>query len=263
MDKNNVIKYSYQIIAYKSNGEHNVANGFFARVREFLYFITANHAVTLDNCEEIVRSIPIENINLILGVDGDNFETKAIQLDLWEFFDSYEFDNKFRFSLPTLYKREDLAVCGINLKEAKSKLVMLPFIIKNSLPSTCHNKKLSVINLPLNIGQPDEIKKYYLGGKVLKEISIILAEYEEHFYVKIKYLYECNGYYYFKIFDDVSNIDGLSGSPLFDEEIKLVGMVIRYNYNEKILIVLPATRIYDYIEDDLKWFDYYYANLEC
>ena len=261
MDKYDIIKYSNQIIAYKSNKEYNVANGFFLRVRTYLYFITANHAVTQDNCLDIVSSIPIDSIYFILGVDGDDFETKTIQLDRWEFFDSYEFDNKFRFSLPSLYKREDLAICGIDIEEVKSKLIMLPFKIINSLPNTCHNKKISVIDLPLNIGYPNKNKNYYLGGKVLKKISTILAENEEHFYESIRYLNESDGYYYFHISDDISNIDGLSGSPLFDEEIKLVGMVIRYNYNDKNLVVLPSSRIYDYIEDDLRWVDYCY-NIE-
>ena len=62
MEKEDILKYSQQVISYLSDTEYNVANGFFVSYCGYYYFITANHSITYD---DIGESQLLEEIYLI------------------------------------------------------------------------------------------------------------------------------------------------------------------------------------------------------
>lgn len=251
MKESEIIKYSQQIVLYKSPQDYLIANGFFVEYEHFPYFITVNHAIE--------PQIHYEgDVHLILHANGKELNTRTIKLDKWQFIDLYAFpktDNKVdKFSLPYFDIREDFAFCQVQKTIQDPAISTLPYHIQDAAPATCHNKHLDFIRLPEQLAKPTKDKYYHIAGKILQQRARdILWKYNTYFYTNMKYIGDFEGLYQFQSYQSATLEDwkGLSGSPVFDDELKLVGVAVRYNEEDNILLVFPAEDIAWYLRNDI------------
>lgn len=254
MKKEDLLKYSFQIIAYLSKKEYNIANGFLVMIDNIVCLVTAAHSVVDD---DISTSKPLDKVYLMLHVDGNEFKTKVLELKNWQFFDliavpkeqlSYNLSDYMEIA-----KKEDLAYCIIESNKIKDMVAELSFKLKGAEPNTCHSRKVSYIDICNNLTMPESNKKYYMAGRILKEASrLLIKEYEEYFYREMEFIgMDDDGYYKFRLSEQVS-IDcmaGLSGTPIFDNDKKFVGMAVRFVPNENIVRAFPAETILYYLNN--------------
>lgn len=249
MKKEDVLKYSQQIISFISDEEYNVANGFFVIYNEFRYFITANHAITYD---EIGESKPFEEVYLILHINGQELTTKAIKLSNWQTIDLYKFiQTECIFPRMELDEIEDVVFCSIYPSILKGSIKELPFRLKDAQPNSCNKKEIYSIPLSDDIITPNAENNYYLAGKILQESTFCIREYVEYFYEDIKFIDKEGKFYTFKMPTHISmeNIRGLSGAPIFDGQKNCIGMAIKYRPDDDTLIVLPIEEIIFYLKN--------------
>ena len=243
-----IIKYSQQIIAYTSKTEYNIANGFFVRYNGYPYFLTANHAVAPDLMQ-------LDKICFILHANATGLATRAIKVEKWQYIDLYKVpDDAGKFVFPCFDERIDFAFCSVNRENFKKSVVCLNHRLKDADDASCHNKSFECINLPQPNIQPSVDREYYVAGKILNPIGAVMWEYKPYFYSNMKYIGQCDGdkLYEFKVFQIATNaeLEGLSGSPVFDKDKNLIGMAVRYRDYDNVLRVLPAEDIVSYLKND-------------
>jgi len=250
MEKEDILKYSQQVISYLSDTEYNVANGFFVSYCGYYYFITANHAITYD---EIGESKPFEEVYLILHINGQELTTKAIKLSNWQTIDLYKvIQTESIFPRMKLDEIEDIAFCSIYPSGLRNNIVELPFRLKEAQPNSCVKKQIYSIPLSNDIATPNIENNYYLAGKILNGSNSYIQEYVEYFYKNIKFIGMAGKFYVFQMPTNISNenIKGLSGSPVFDSNKKCIGMAIRYCEYNNTVVVLPIEEIVYYLKND-------------
>lgn len=254
MKKEDLLKYSFQIIAYLSNKEYNIANGFLVMIDNIICFVTAAHSVVVD---DISTSKSLNEVYLMLHVDGEKLTTKALKLENWLFIDLMSASSKqFSYNLSDyaeIGRKEDFAYCIIESNNIKEMVAELSFKLKAAEPNTCHSKKVSYIDICNNLTIPESSKKYYMAGRILKEASrLLIKEYEEYFYSEMDFIgVDDDGYYKFRLSEQVSIdcMEGLSGTPIFDNDKKFVGMAVRFVPNENIVRAFPAETILYYLNN--------------
>ena len=242
MEQRDIIKYSHQIVLRKSSKDFLIANGFFVKYETYPYFVTVNHAVEPNLCDE-------GEAHLVLHANGMELNTRTIKLNKWQFVNLYSFPqtgtNVNTFSFPRFEKREDFAFCQAQITELQHAVSELPYRIQGAASASCHNTHIEFINLPEQLTKPCKDKKFHIAGKILLQSTSLIWEYKSYFYTNMKYVGDFEGLYQFQSFQSATMDDwkGLSGSPVFDDELKLVGMAMRYNEADNILLVYPAEDI--------------------
>lgn len=250
MEKEDILKYSQQVISYLSDTEYNVANGFFVSYCGYYYFITANHSITYD---DIGESQLLEEIYLILHIHGKGLTTKAIKLNNWQTIDLYKvIRTESIFPRMKLDEIEDIAFCSIYPASLKNNITELPFRLKEAQPNSCVKKQIYSIPLSNDIATPNIENNYYLAGKILNGSNSYIREYVEYFYKNIKFIGMEGKFYIFQMPTNISieNIKGLSGSPVFDCNKNCIGMAIRYREYNNTIVVLPIEEIVYYLKND-------------
>lgn len=246
MNKEDIIKYSQQIVLYKSPKEYLIANGFFVRYDSYFYFITVNHAIEPNFYYE-------GDAHLILHIKGEGLTTKTIRIANWHFIDLYKLpDDGEKYFFPRFERREDFAFCSIIKENMKENINTLPYLLSKAAPTSCHHKKFACIQLPKQLTVPDSKKKYHVAGMILKQPNEVRWTYIEDYYDMIYYNTVCDNIYEFKIQQPTTEerMKGLSGSPVFDEDLNFVGMSIRYDTETNKLTVLSAVDIAYYLKND-------------
>ena len=249
MSQEDIIKYSQQIVLYKSQQDYLVANGFFVVYEIYPYFVTVNHAIEPERHYE-------GDTHLVLHANGKELNTRTFKLTKWQFIDLYSFPKNDRkeniFSFPYLDKREDFAFCQAQKEELQSTISELPYRIMDADPASCHHKHFDFIQMPTQITKPIIDGHYHIAGKILTESTGPMWEYKSYFYTNMKYIGSFEGLYQFQSSQSATLDDwkGLSGSPVFDDDLKLVGMAVRYNDYDNILLVFPADDIAWYLRND-------------
>jgi len=245
MQIDDIIKYSQQLIAHFPDGKQLGFNGFFVRCREYFYFVTVNHGVAPD-----LRQA--DNIYLILHANSMGLNTRALHIKNWQFVDFYEFPCNNGYTLPRLMDtdRLDLAFYGVQKETLENSIEKLPFFLDDADSAICHKKKFDYITLTQNSISPTRDKKYYVAGKIYREITMVRARYDVLYFSDMEYIGDFEGLYEFRIQLFPDNCNGLSGSPVFDEDKNFVGMAVRYRENDNVLRVFPANDIAYYLYND-------------
>jgi len=248
MQIEDILKYSHQLIAYFHNDEPLKFNGFFVEYHNNYYFVTVNHGVAPDLKET-------DKICFILHANSIGIATRIIPIKNWQFIDFYEQNEKQeKYSIPRCKReeREDFAFFGVNIEEMGKSVEMLPFRLQDADDASCHNKTVYPITLPEDIALPTKDKKYFVVGKLLHNINPACKKYDILSFEGMEYIGDFEGIHEFKIkqITDYKHCSGLSGSPVFDEDMNFVGMAIRYREEDNVLRVYPASDIKYYLHND-------------
>ncbi len=248
MEENDILKYSQQIIAYLTETDYNIANGFFVRYNGYPYFITVNHATAPDLKQ-------LDTICLVLHINATGLATRAIKIDRWQYIDLYKFhDNVEKFALPYFDERIDLAFCSANKEDFEKSVVELDHRLVYADSSSCHHKSFAYIQLPSLNMQPTTEGEYYMAGKILFKKGTVMWEYKSYFYSGMKYLgqEERDHLYEFQIPQpaNIEDFEGLSGTPILDADMNFIGIAIKYRDYDNVLRVLPAEDIVDFLKND-------------
>ncbi len=240
--KDELLKYSQQIIAYDSASEYYIANGFFVLYKDSYYFITAEHAIFYEY--EL-----LSNVYFVLHENGNNLNTYVKKFDKWQVVKLYLMpDDVSGFTFPIQIGSEDFAFCRI---EKNEETIELPFFLSGEKFASCSNKSFEYILIKDNLTYPSSEKKYYFGGKKLEKTTSECRIYKTYFYSDMSYIGNQGDLYVFKIKDSpaLDDMKGLSGSPVFDEDKEFVGIAVRYCAEYNTLLVYPAENMLYYLEN--------------
>ena len=126
--KDELLKYSQQIIAYDSASEYYIANGFFVLYKDSYYFITAEHAIFYEY--EL-----LSNVYFVLHENGNNLNTYVKKFDKWQVVKLCLMpDNVEKFEFPMQIGSEDFAFCKI---EKNEETIELPFFLSGEKFASC------------------------------------------------------------------------------------------------------------------------------
>ena len=246
MTNDDIIKYSQQLIAEFSNRTALYFNGFFLKYKDYIYFITVSHGVTPDMEQS-------KGVFLVLNANDIGISTRVVQIRQWHFIDLYEINaNLHKFEFPTLSERVDFAFCEVDKGKFEKEIEQLPFMLNNAESPSCHHISFNLVKLPERVSLPAQSHKYYVAGKKLRYINEARRECYVLYYYDMEYIGDYEGIHEFKIMQqtDGYTCEGLSGSPVFDENECLVGMALRYRAEDNVLRVFSVDDIIYYLKND-------------
>lgn len=246
MTNDGIIKYSQQLIAEFSNRKPLYFNGFFVKYEDYIYFISVSHGVTPDMEQST-------GVYLILNANAIGISTRVVNIHQWHFVDLYDFNaNLHRFEFPTLCERVDFTFCEVNKGTFEKAIGQLPFLLNNAESPSCHHINLNLVKLLERATLPTEDHKYFVAGRKLRYIDDSRAESYMLYFYDMEYIGDYEGLHEFKIMQQTDGdiCEGLSGSPVFDENECFIGMALRYRKEDNVLRVFSVDDIVYYLKNN-------------
>lgn len=227
-------------------------HGFIIKVDGNNYFVTADHVIHPADYEEGCRTNHEYRYAIPLFLNGEQ-EPRTAHLPLGGFVsaENYDLHDFFRGreSLETtcIPELEDIAFCAISeplpaqpctcaLFDADGTVFVPQGEAKNCL-------SMEALDVPSKEGS------YLVAGCIHNKLKGIQWMYSPRFYDGLSYLEAKDCLYQFRSSFPISIEDwaGLSGSPVFSSEGKLVGMLIRAVPEKDTLWAMPIQRIITFI----------------
>lgn len=238
----------YHVVVFES-GDKDLQNprawgsGFFLNTRNGSVFVTADHVIHYQDYDEDRRT-GIDNIVVLPSYKNVEGEIASVFASLPSFYDFTGYDlewpdiTDFVDCAVSLIVRDVEDVYTDNVKAYDGSV-----IVPAGLKKCC----ISVDT----ISKPLESESFIVAGKCHNKVTGVKMEYENAWHEDIKYEgTNGDGNYIFKNAEPVNHDDwkGLSGSPVFDSHLHLVGMLLRDAEVNDTLIVMPMKRVLEIIE---------------
>jgi len=203
MQKEDILKYSQQFIAYFKHNEPRLFNGFLMRNKWYIYLITVNHGLAIDFDQA-------EKIYLILHANSEGLSTRAFEIETWHFVNLLKFPDESGLAFPYVDERVDFAYCIVDNKVFEASIEILPFILQDAESSFCHQRTIYPIAFPPEAIVPSKCKKYYLAGKIMNFVNDAYVECKTYFYEDMTFIGDWEGLWEFHI-NQQSTIDDWAG----------------------------------------------------
>lgn len=217
-------------------------SGFFLNTANGSVFLTADHVIHFQDYDADMRT-GIDNIVVLPSYKNVEGEIASYYASLPSFYDFTNYDMEW----PEIPDMIDCAPCLIvrdvedvftdNLLDEGGRV-----IVPAGLKKCC----ISIDTIAEPIGDED----FIVAGKIYNEVRGVRMEYRNAWNEGIRLQgTNTDGNYVFKNAVPVvhDNWKGLSGSPVFDSHLHLVGMLLRDAEVNDTLIVMPMSRVMDII----------------
>lgn len=227
--------------------------GFVIKYQGECLFVTADHVIHQEEHESGVVNSRELTYGLVCNIaDRNKWEFLIKQLQGFYYADRFNIDDirnsNMEFDVHAIPNRIDIAYCHIDT-DVVSRCVThdLSFgdnvVVEPGLSKICIDEK--------TFAKPNKEHSYIVLGTFRNELEGMLWKRSNAICPNLKYIEE-DGYSSELIFKvpENSGIDdwhGLSGSPLFSDDGKLVGMLVRHSKEEGTLRVIPIHAILDFI----------------
>lgn len=257
MEKISLLEYiwrnCYQIVAWEN--EHDnfpdvFGCGFMLKDDTDYIFVTADHVVHYKDYEEGNRTSQDYHYALVNNQNGKDLSTAMTTIYGFNSIESYDF-NQY------LSGKENIDVALIpDLKDFSFSR------IGDSFPIPFYTHELNIdktIIVPQgkeklylksdSFTQPSKDRKYIILGVVKNKLDGIKWQRCNIIYCNLSYIEEKDGMYRFRNPTPIKSEDwkGLSGSPFFDENGKLIGMLVRAADIDNSVWVIPILTIMGFI----------------
>lgn len=238
---------SYQIFVYEEDDEKlqrppiGWGSGFFFEINGLVVFITADHVVHTRDHEEAfeARTQKRNNIGIICGKNKD-LSTMVASINNFSSIDVYSKDGE-------LYGFYDITMSYVN---PFSQDVFKSWeLVEPETQKIIVNEGEDKIVISLNdIDDLRESDDYFIIGRNHNNAEGALNYCENVLMNGLTYQKSEKGYAVLSSLADVSYTDwaGLSGSPVFNQDGKVVGMLSRVSEQEKTVTIIPMTIILQY-----------------
>ena len=239
---NEISKYSHQVVVTSSEHPDNiisVGNGFFFRYRGKIFFITAAHVLK----DEVNRG---GKVFLLTHYRKSPLSTCVIQVQNFYDLNFIDLTHLGGFSFDFDHHQVDCAFCDMS----NWNLTELPILFgDDTTPKTDHMSLKCLSDMDVASASID--KKYLLWGRISQHLCGLQWQSSPYMYQNI--VYDNPGLWGLESFliegdTDMSCWSGLSGSPFFDENGGLIGMVQEKDDSSPLLNVLSISCIMDSID---------------
>ena len=255
-----VWRNSYQIVGWgKDESTQNFpiifGGGFVLRYNDEYVFITADHVIHLDDYEEGERMGDKCKFALVCNCN-EGLTTMLLPISGFYSEDEYNF-NKYingeeELEVTLIPNLRDVAISILRSKKVMEKLYTCELQREDEI---LVRKGLQKLYLTLeSITEPSSEKCYVVAGVVQNSSKGIKWEKLNAIYDNLKYAGKEMGLYKFRCEDkiNITEWEGLSGSPLFDESKKVVGMILRAVPDDNLVWVLPMSNILEVIRHSVQ-----------
>lgn len=246
----------YQIVVWTSDDLTKSPNifgsGFFLNIEDDLYFITADHVIHYNDYTDGIRTGNEYQYAILNNVQGEGLSTGLTTIFGFNSLESYSLEG-------VLSEKESIEVAMIpDMKDvAFSKInsdFPLPFLTHELQDKSgilvSHGLQKCQLQLD-SICEPNKENKYIILG-VVKNIIIGDIKWNRcnAIYYPLKYIGKEYDLFKFQYTDRIitENWEGLSGSPFFQDDGSLIGMLIRVSEEDNLVWVMPIKKILDYIK---------------
>ncbi|MCQ2077109.1 MAG: hypothetical protein MJZ20_08850 [Bacteroidaceae bacterium] len=234
-------------------------SGFYGQYKNNLYFITADHVLHGDDWQEGIRTNENEYIfvdNHSLEKENGEFRSVYTPIGNMCYYDKYDFSSLFTDNNvdPEVVAIPDMQdVTFSNVTNFTFERPLFTEVLKNFNGDILVDAKLQ--KLIINLEQtclPKGEDRYLVAGAIHNEIKREMVHCHENvLYGNLMFSRnEKEG-----IFLSAPNFqvckkhwEGLSGSPVINQEGKLLGMLVREHEDSQELEILPITKIIEFIE---------------
>ena len=268
-DLNEAIWRNHYQLLVSDKKDTNCLNPFYGSAFRLLYkdkiwIVTADHVIHpdvhgIDESERKGEEHPYEYNYFLLNNQNVKGKLETILTTVQGF---YYFDN---LELMLDYSEQELKDADISIEDLFNRLVIAFCEQKTDFPYQCltHSLQDGQGNLLVKAGLPKLIitsesvtepswdDKYYDYGVVLNDCSdgIRFNRYNV-MYCDLKFGGECDSLYKFKYNGQIKYEEwaALSGSAIFNQEGKVVGMVIRVAQETNVVWAVPIKYIYRFID---------------
>lgn len=266
MDIRNTYQYAWlctQQLVISPEGDKNCSDicgwgsGFFLSHKDRFFFVTADHNLHIDDHKIGERTGKENHIFIHNNItDKEMMAPILTPMGNFNFYDRYNyaplFDSKNSIedidaevlSIPDLI---DVAFCEVQ------KTIERPFLthelsVENAVLVPAGEQKLVISSD--NVAEPTSDCLYLVEGVVENEIKGIRNLRKNAIYQDLTYAFTKDGDYYFDYPNAVRHKEwaALSGAPIFDNQCRLVGMVVRVVESTNQIRVFPANEIIRIIE---------------
>lgn len=247
---------SYQIVGWEKDRNTQdfptiFGSGFILKYDDNFVFVTADHVIHPEDHEAGERMG--DNYTFAL-VRNKNKELTTMFIPISSFYveDEYNLEKYIKgeeeLGVAVIPYLPDLAISIIQDEKILEKLYTHELQIENEI---LVKENLQKLYLTLeSITKPSCDKHYIVAGVVQNHKNGIRWDRTNSIYDKLTYDSMESGLYKFR-YEKIINItewEGLSGSPFFDDDGGLVGMIIRVVHNDNLLWVLPMCNILESIK---------------
>ncbi|MDN3582109.1 hypothetical protein [Mucilaginibacter flavus] len=241
-----LVKTTYQISVHKEPSFDRMpigfGAGFFLNYKKHLFFITADHNIHFDDHALNERTGVDNHVGILNNVsDKANFSTVMSPVGGFYFMESFDiskedldfqlFDvaislvDRTKFEAPFLTDEEFLDADGVQLVAAKA-----------------HKFELS----EEHIAQPSTEDCYFIYGKIKPQLKGLILHRENTFKENISYVASAGSYLLLNTAEEITDSkdwEGLSGSPVLNQNGQCIGVLCSVNEGSKAVFVKPFSKI--------------------
>lgn len=248
----------YQLVAWEECHNQNefpdiFGCGFFIKNENNLWFITADHVIHNKDHQEGKRTSQNYQYAILNNITGDGLSTVLTRI--------YGFHSMESFNLnPYLKGEENIEVAMIpDLKDIAFSLIKegsslrYPFLthelqLEDQIMVPAGREKLNLKKD--SFGEPTIDEKYIVMGGIQNSNRGIQWQRCNVIHDELTFERESDGMFVFKSPApiQIEQWEGLSGSPFFSQNGKLIGMIIRAVEVDDTVLVFPISKIMYYID---------------
>lgn len=270
MEINNVYQYAwlstYQLII-SPEGDRKCkdlvgwGSGFFLSHKGRYFFVTADHNLHMRDHEEGERTGAENHLFIHNNItDQEKMAPILTPMGNFYFFDRYDYSHLFDsetnpedvdaevLAIPDLI---DIAFCEVQ-KNIERPFLTHELAIEESVLVPAGEQKIIIPSEMIT--EPSEDCVYLVEGVVQNEIKGLRNLRRNAIHQDLTYAGSQYGDYLFDYPNVVKHEEwaAISGAPLFDNQCRLVGMVVQVNEHTNQIQVVPASKIVSLIEQQLK-----------
>lgn len=251
----------YQIVVWENekstdNFPDYFGSGFVLRCGDKLIFVTADHVIhpadekagMRTKCE--YRYALLNNCNSL-----KDLSTRITPIGNFLSFDYYNLNNFLKgeeeLDVAMIPEIPDYAFAEVKYQDVSN---LLTHQLKNGDDILVKDGLNKLFLTEKSFATPSQMHEYMVWGVVHNELNDIRWERTNALYCELKYVGKDNGVYKFMYpaNNQLSDWKGLSGSPFFDTEGHLIGMLVKVNVNSRIVWVIPIHLIWEMIKQMIR-----------
>lgn len=217
-------------------------SGFIVQYKDTKFFVTADHVLHPDDYDSEIRiRIGLDyTVSIYNNVRPDTGEIATVCTPLGGFYYMEGFNLVKPDELPDLI---DVTVCI--MKEINFQY---PFLTdeKEFQDKDTGRGQRKFILAEANFAEPDANNSYFIYGKIRTQLKGVMLYRENTLKENLKYVYKSDDYFLLNtpdIISDISEWAGLSGSPVFDNQGKCIGVLCSVSPGSNSIWVMPLEKV--------------------